>query len=306
MADCETFSLRPHAVNEPVSAIVCRISSWRKSMERILLLSLNRNHETVEKPLRAGPDRHRRRGDPRVRGARATARRCGRSATASSSWCKMLIAPIVFSTVVVGIAQMGAMKDVGRIGLRALVYFEVVSTLALVIGLVVVNVLQPGGGIDDRSGDARRRARSRPTPPPRRQLTTTDFLLNIIPNTVVDAFARGEILQVLLFSVLFGLALLPLGERVRAAGRLHRSAARTRCSRSSGSSCASRRSARSARWPSPSARYGVGTLLSLGKLMAGVYVTCLLFVVRRPRRRSPRVDRLQPVAGSCATSARRS
>src|SRR5262245_16721184 len=125
---------------------------------------------------------------------------------------KMLIAPIVFTTVVVGIAHMGAMKDVGRIGLRALVYFEVVSTVALVIGLIVVNALRPGAGVGfdpataDVSSVAQYTAASR-------QLSTTEFLLNVIPDTVVGAFARGEVLQVLLFAVLFGLALLRLGAR---------------------------------------------------------------------------------------------
>ena len=111
---------------------------------------------------------------------------------------KMLIAPIVFTTVVVGIAQMGAMKDVGRIGLRALVYFEVVSTLALVIGLVVVNVLQPGGGlhVDPAALDVNAVAAYTAAVAGARR--TVDFLLNIIPTTVVDAFARGDILQVLL------------------------------------------------------------------------------------------------------------
>ena len=91
---------------------------------------------------------------------------------------KMLIAPIVFSTVVVGIAHMGAMKDVGRIGLRALVYFEVVSTLALVIGLIVVNVLQPGRGlgIDPASLDMKPVAAYSAAS---QKLTTIEFLLNI-------------------------------------------------------------------------------------------------------------------------------
>src|SRR3954454_7740809 len=117
---------------------------------------------------------------------------------------KMLIAPIVFSTVVVGIAHMGAMRDVGRIGIRALLYFEAVSTLALVIGMVVVNILQPGSGlaINPASLDVSTVASYASAS---KNLTTIDFILNIIPNTVVDAFARGEILQVLLFSVLFGL-----------------------------------------------------------------------------------------------------
>src|SRR6476659_5360705 len=126
---------------------------------------------------------------------------------------KMLIAPIVFSTVVVGIAHMGAMREVGRIGLRALVYFEVVSTLALLIGLIVVNVLQPGSGLAINPESLDMNAVSAYTSASR-QLSTVDFLLNVIPNTIVDAFAKGEILQVLLFSVLFGLAALSLCERV--------------------------------------------------------------------------------------------
>ena len=127
---------------------------------------------------------------------------------------KMLIAPIVFTTVVVGIAHMGEMKDVGRIGLRALVYFEVVSTIALAIGLVVVTVLQPGGGVGFDPATADVSAVSAYTTASQ-HLSTVDFLLNVIPDTIVGAFARGEVLQVLLFSVLFGLALLQLGPRVR-------------------------------------------------------------------------------------------
>src|SRR5215510_15940933 len=128
---------------------------------------------------------------------------------------RMLIAPIVFTTVVVGIAHMGAMKDVGRIGLRALVYFEVVSTIALAIGLVVVTVLQPGSGVgfDPSTADVSSVAQYTTAS---KQLSTIDFLLNVIPDTVVGAFARGEVLQVLLFAVLFGLALLGLGDRVGA------------------------------------------------------------------------------------------
>src|SRR3979409_172513 len=105
---------------------------------------------------------------------------------------KMLIAPIVFSTVVVGIAHMGAMREVGRIGLRALLYFEVVSTLALVIGMVVVNVLQPGSGLtidpaslDMNAGTSYTTAST--------ALHTTNFILNVIPTTVFDAFTRGDI-----------------------------------------------------------------------------------------------------------------
>src|SRR6185295_7378968 len=127
---------------------------------------------------------------------------------------RMLIAPIVFTTVVVGIAHMGAMKDVGRIGLRALLYFEVVSSVALAIGLIVVTVLQPGRGVgfDPSTADLSSVAQYTTAS---KQLSTIDFLLNVIPDTVVGAFARGEVLQVLLFAVLFGLALLQLGPRAR-------------------------------------------------------------------------------------------
>jgi len=127
---------------------------------------------------------------------------------------KMMIAPVVFTTVVVGIAQMGAMKDVVRIGFRALVYFEVVSTVALVIGLVVVTVVKPGSGLTMNAADLDVKAVAAYATASQ-SLNTTEFLLNIIPNTVVDAFARGEVLQVLLFSVLFGLALLTLGRPAR-------------------------------------------------------------------------------------------
>src|SRR3954454_1874553 len=119
---------------------------------------------------------------------------------------KMMIAPIIFTTVVVGIAKMGDMKEVGRVGLKALIYFELLTGLALVIGLVVVNVFQPGAGInaDPKSIDTRT---IQTYTQGAQELHGTDFLLNIIPTTVVDAFAKGEILQVLLFSILFGAAL---------------------------------------------------------------------------------------------------
>src|SRR5436190_18904961 len=189
---------------------------------------------------------------------------------------RMLIAPIVFTTVVVGIAHMGAMKDVGRIGLRALIYFEVVSTIALAIGLVVVTVLQPGSGVGfnpataDLSSVAQYTAASK-------QLSTIDFLLNVIPDTVIGAFARGEVLQVLLFAVLFGLALLQLGPRVSglvdtiamASDGLFQVVAIIMRLAPIGAFGAMSFTV---------GRYGLGSLISLGKLMIGVYATCLLFV----------------------------
>ena len=105
---------------------------------------------------------------------------------------RMLIAPIIFSTVVVGIAKMGDMKNVGRIGVRALVYFEVVSTLALVIGLIVINVLKPGVGINADPATLDPKVVAAYTSNAQ-HLSTVDFLLNIIPTTVVDAFAKGAL-----------------------------------------------------------------------------------------------------------------
>ena len=137
---------------------------------------------------------------------------------------KMMIAPIIFTTVVVGIAKIGDMKEVGRVGLKALIYFELVSTLALAIGLVVVNVVRPGVGINADVEHARYEGGRRATPRSAKSLSTVDLLLHIIPDSAVGAFAGGEILQVLLFSVLFGLALARSRREGEAAGRSPRSA----------------------------------------------------------------------------------
>jgi aerobic C4-dicarboxylate transport protein len=185
---------------------------------------------------------------------------------------KMLIGPIVFATITVGIARMGAMRDVGRIGIRTLLYFEFISSLALVIGLVVVNVLQPGVGLHvDPSAAPPAAAAGAPT-------GTVDFLLNIIPTTVLDGFVRGDILQVLLVSLLVGIALLSQGQRasmlVAAIEQLSHTLfvivgmiMRLAPLGAFGAMAFT------------VGRYGIGSLLSLGKLMAGVYLTCLLFIV---------------------------
>ncbi|MEN9473909.1 MAG: hypothetical protein RIS48_629, partial [Pseudomonadota bacterium] len=125
---------------------------------------------------------------------------------------KMIIAPIIFCTVVVGIAGMEDMKKVGKTGGLALLYFEIMSTLALIIGLVVVNLLQPGSGMHVDPSTLDTKAIAAYTAPGKMQ-GTVDFLLHVIPSSVVDAFAKGEILQVLLFSVLFGFALHKFGGR---------------------------------------------------------------------------------------------
>jgi len=119
---------------------------------------------------------------------------------------KMMIAPIIFCTVVTGIAGMEDMKKVGKTGGLALVYFEVMSTLALIVGLVVVNIVRPGAGMNIDPASLDTKAVEAYAGPGKMQ-TATEFLLQVIPTTVVDAFARGEILQVLLISVLFGFGL---------------------------------------------------------------------------------------------------
>ncbi|HEY0293376.1 MAG TPA: dicarboxylate/amino acid:cation symporter [Hansschlegelia sp.] len=125
---------------------------------------------------------------------------------------KMLIAPVIFLTVVHGIASMSDMKKVGRVGLKALIYFEALTTVALVIGLVIVNVLKPGAGmnVDPSKLDA---ASVQKYQTAAKGQTVTDFFLHIIPDQVVGAFAQGEIIQVLLVAILFAFALHSLGER---------------------------------------------------------------------------------------------
>jgi len=123
---------------------------------------------------------------------------------------KMVIAPIIFCTVVSGIAHIQDAKKVGRIGVKALVYFEVVSTFALVIGLLVGNLARPGAGFGGSMANAQAVAGFAKQAEAQKSV---DFFLHIIPDTVVGAFANGEILQVLLFSILFGFAVMSLGER---------------------------------------------------------------------------------------------
>ena len=124
---------------------------------------------------------------------------------------KMVIAPIIFLTIVLGIAKMGDMKKVGKVGGKAFIYFEVVTTLALVIGLFVVNFMKPGAGLDYsklEKGDV-----SQYTQNGGQGIDWMEFVTHIVPSNMVDAFAKGDILQVLFFSILFGVALAALGEK---------------------------------------------------------------------------------------------
>jgi len=190
---------------------------------------------------------------------------------------KMIIAPVIFCSVVGGIGGIGGARRLGRVGLKALGYFLVVSTLALALGLLVANVFHPGAGLDvdpaqldtgaisGFQGQAHRR-------------TVTEFLLQIIPDTALGAFTSGEILQVLLFSLLFGLGLMLAGERARPAAQLidavgvviFRVVALIMRLAPLGAFGAMAYTV---------GKFGVHTLAHLGALMACFYLTSLLFVL---------------------------
>jgi len=189
---------------------------------------------------------------------------------------KMLIAPIIFCTVVVGIAGMEDMKKVGKTGGLALLYFEVVSTLALIIGLVLVNVIKPGAGMNVDPASLDTRAIAAYTGP-NKMGTTTEFLLNIIPTTVIDAFAKGEILQVLLFAVLFGFALHRFGGRGTLVFDLVEKSSHVLFTIIGYIMKLAPLGAFGA-MAFTIGKYGLGSLFSLGKLMAAFYATCLIFI----------------------------
>jgi aerobic C4-dicarboxylate transport protein len=189
---------------------------------------------------------------------------------------KMIIAPIIFCTVVIGIAGMEDMKKVGKTGGLALLYFEIVSSIALIVGLAIINLVQPGAGmnVDPATLDTKQVAAY--TGPGKMQ-STVGFLLDIIPNTVVDAFAKGEILQVLLFSVLFGFALHRFGGRGTLVFDLIEKTSHVLF----GVVGIIMRVAPIGAFGAMAftiGKYGVGSLLSLGKLMGTFYATCLFFI----------------------------
>src|SRR5688572_3315858 len=192
------------------------------------------------------------------------------------SLVKMLIAPIIFSTVVVGLAGMGDLKKIGRVGAKALIYFELVTTLALVIGLVVGNVFTPGAGFhaDPSTLDARSLAKYTSAA---QQMDTVQFLLHIIPKTFVSAFSEGEILQVLFLAILFGLALGRLGEHGRPVLNLLHEVARVFFGIVAIVTRAAPIAAAGA-MAFTIGEYGIGKLAQLGSLLACVYLTCAIFI----------------------------
>ncbi len=189
---------------------------------------------------------------------------------------RVLIAPIIFCTVVHGIASMANMAKVGRVALKALIYFEVLTTIALIVGLVAVNLFQPGAGMHvdlshvDTSSVAHYLEQTQ-------RRTTAQFLLNIIPNTFIGAFSEGNVLQVLFVSVLCGFALSWMGPAGKPLTDLIEIAAQMFF-----------RIVGFVMWAAPIGafgaiaftvgKFGAGSLLSLGKLVVSFYITCLVFI----------------------------
>ncbi|CCE03840.1 C4-dicarboxylate transporter DctA [Bradyrhizobium sp. STM 3809] len=189
---------------------------------------------------------------------------------------RMLIAPIIFCTVVNGIAHMADMAKVGRVAIKALVYFEVITTLALIIGLAAVNIFQPGAGMNVDPATINS-ATIEPYVKQTAAVGFVPFLLNIIPQTFVGAFAEGNILQVLFISVMCGFALIWLGDRAKAvtdvievAGQMIFGVVRI------------------VMWAAPLGafgaiaftvgKFGIGSLAKLGLLLGSFYLTCVIFI----------------------------
>ena len=189
---------------------------------------------------------------------------------------KMIIAPVIFCTVVSGIAGMESMKSVGKTGGIALLYFEVVSTLALIIGLLVINIAKPGVGMNidpaslDTSGIAKYVESGA-------SQSTVDFFMNIIPNTVVGAFAEGEILQVLLFALLFGFALHKLGDAGKPVLKFIDQISHVFFNIVNMIMKLAPIGAFGA-MAFTIGKYGIGSLAQLAQLIICFYITCLLFI----------------------------
>jgi len=191
---------------------------------------------------------------------------------------RMMIAPIIFTTVVTGIAGMGNLKRLGRIGIKAFIYFEVMTTLALIIGWLVAEVFRPGSGmnVDAATLSTKDLQQTLSQAPPHHSLV--DFLLNIIPETIVGAFARGEILQVLFISVLFGIAIAGIGAAnqrvILALEQISKALMRMIAMIIKLAPLAV-----FAAMSFTIARFGLESLKPLAKLMACIYLTCLSFVL---------------------------
>ncbi|MDK1683778.1 dicarboxylate/amino acid:cation symporter [Acinetobacter terrestris] len=189
---------------------------------------------------------------------------------------KMIIAPVIFCTVVSGIAGMESMKSVGKTGGIALLYFEIVSTIALLIGLLVINVAKPGVGMNIDAASLDTSGISKYVESGASQ-STLDFFMNIIPNTVVGAFAEGEILQVLLFAILFGFALHKLGDAGKPVLKFIDQVSHVFFNIVNMIMKLAPIGAFGA-MAFTIGKYGISSLAQLGQLILCFYVTCLLFI----------------------------
>jgi len=189
---------------------------------------------------------------------------------------KMLIGPIIFTTVVSGIGGMGNLRQVGRVGLKALLYFEAATTLALIIGLVVANVFQPGAGVHATAASLDAAAVAQYAKAAK-EMSFADWALHLIPNTFVGAFVEGEILQVLLVSLLFGFALAKLGDKARPLVDLLHEVSKAFFMMVNLVAQLAPIAAFGA-MAFTVGKYGLGSLKSLAGLMACVYLTCIVFI----------------------------
>jgi aerobic C4-dicarboxylate transport protein len=190
---------------------------------------------------------------------------------------KMVFAPVIFAMVVLGIAKMESMKELGRVGSRALIYFEVMSTFALLLGLIVVNVVQPGVGMNVDAATLDTKSISNYTAAAAKSTGFVDFLLNMVPTSAIDALAKNDILQILVFGTMFGIALSRMGRHAKPVVDVLEAF-------STGMFIVLAMVMRIAPVAAFGAiaftvgKYGLGSLLSLGQLMGSMYLTCVAFV----------------------------
>lgn len=189
---------------------------------------------------------------------------------------KMMIGPVIFCTIVTGMGEMRDMKKMGRVGLKALIYFEILTTFALIIGLLVVNLLKPGVGMHINPATLDSSAMQQYAKP-EQHTTVAEFLLNIIPDTIVSAFVKGDLLQVLLVSVLFGFAFSKLGNKARPIVSGIQSFTAVLFTVVKIIMKAAPIGALGA-MSFTIGKYGVGSLKSLGELLLCFYITCLIFI----------------------------
>jgi aerobic C4-dicarboxylate transport protein len=190
---------------------------------------------------------------------------------------KMVFAPVIFATIALGIARMENMKELGRVGLRAIVYFELLSTFALALGLLTVDVIRPGAGMNIDASHLDTKAIASYTASAAMPTGFVDFLLGLVPTSIVDALARNDILQILVFATMLGIALSQIGRRAKpvvdfleaftqSVFRMVAMIMRVAPMAAFGAMAFT------------VGKYGLGSIVSLGKLMGTMYVTCILFV----------------------------